>query len=634
MSFTYGFYNSIEHDRLYDAIQVSKIFDGIIVDGVYNTVGDAFIVQASEEPDMVVVGPGRAWFNHTWNENDGYLDLELDAAETVLDRIDMIAIDVDERVQKRKNDILIIKGTPSSNPQKPTPIHELEHNQYPLAYVRRVASTAVITQSKIENTVGSSACPFVTGVLEGLDVDLMLLQWRSAWTEFLQNCLDHLNEWEDAVKEDVAAFVLAFKSQCEDFLTETAVWQTAQKESFTKFYNDFKEQSILYTTEYTDWVEHLKDILDEDAVGHLLLEIEKNREEASKLLTLVQEHLYGFEPSKTEFLTNGDILQTYANGSNIRTVFKSDGSIITTLKSSSDVLLAEKLTEFPSNTLITEKLIRGSYLDYMLSKDSGVGEWLIRAYGLPTSLPKLQTLNEIVNTSEEWINAIMTNDVAKNSLCAYETVADAFLEPGETAFKICVRADPSYLFPLLTYWWDKVVNNPDYSSFITQHRETLRFIFDDPTMQGKFMGNSDLLQKIRSSPLNVGYLISYTGTESFTTDASGIKTYKLMLNICGPANSTQWPGALKLSAYKWVIIWSLQDGSAGSSYPGYKQNTITIYPNGESGTSYTFTHNATEWVNIGPYLCDIDKGFTKIKSILGTGGNAPWAGDVSFGVAF
>ena len=39
MSVTYGFYNSINGDRKYNALEMSSIFDGIIVDGVYMSIG-------------------------------------------------------------------------------------------------------------------------------------------------------------------------------------------------------------------------------------------------------------------------------------------------------------------------------------------------------------------------------------------------------------------------------------------------------------------------------------------------------------------------------------------------------------------------------------------------------------------
>ena len=40
MSLTGGFFNSKDHDRRYNAESISRLFDGIIEDGVYETYGD------------------------------------------------------------------------------------------------------------------------------------------------------------------------------------------------------------------------------------------------------------------------------------------------------------------------------------------------------------------------------------------------------------------------------------------------------------------------------------------------------------------------------------------------------------------------------------------------------------------
>ena len=42
MSITSGFYNSYNGDRRYNAEQMSAIFDGIINDGVFSNIADAF----------------------------------------------------------------------------------------------------------------------------------------------------------------------------------------------------------------------------------------------------------------------------------------------------------------------------------------------------------------------------------------------------------------------------------------------------------------------------------------------------------------------------------------------------------------------------------------------------------------
>ena len=66
MAFSYGFYNSLNGDRKYDSEDISRMFDGILMDGIVGAVGDTFAVNASSGT-VVTVASGRAWFNHTCN---------------------------------------------------------------------------------------------------------------------------------------------------------------------------------------------------------------------------------------------------------------------------------------------------------------------------------------------------------------------------------------------------------------------------------------------------------------------------------------------------------------------------------------------------------------------------------------
>ena len=46
MSVTSGFFNSLNSDRRYNAEQMSAIFDGVINDGIFSSIGTAFTVTA------------------------------------------------------------------------------------------------------------------------------------------------------------------------------------------------------------------------------------------------------------------------------------------------------------------------------------------------------------------------------------------------------------------------------------------------------------------------------------------------------------------------------------------------------------------------------------------------------------
>ena len=205
MSVTYGFYNSLNGDRKYDAIQMSKLFDGIIKDGIFSSIGTCFIVNADTGLNNIVnVGVGRAWFQHTWTLNDSILSLEAPVSEVLLDRIDAVIIEVNTSEAVRANSIKIIQGTPSSSPVNPILASEQNLHQYALCYIYRAANSVVITQTNITNTVGSEATPFITGILQSISTDELVAQWETRFEELIvDNQLD-FTTWFDHIKDQLS----------------------------------------------------------------------------------------------------------------------------------------------------------------------------------------------------------------------------------------------------------------------------------------------------------------------------------------------------------------------------------------------------------------------------------------------
>ena len=248
MSVTYGFYNSIKGDRKYNALEMSSIFDGIIVDGVYMSIGDALNVKSSGGMG-ITVGIGRAWFDHTWTLNDSLLPLTLANSDVLLNRIDAIVLEVNNNTEVRKNTIKILKGTPSSKPVKPTMTEGELLNQHPLAYISIPAGATSISQSNIENAVGTSACPYVTGVLKGMDIDKLVAQWGAQWAEWLSSNTD------------------AWKAFMSDNTNEWKSFMAKNKNEWSALING-------NTSEFETWFEHMKDQLSEDAAGNLQLQVD------------------------------------------------------------------------------------------------------------------------------------------------------------------------------------------------------------------------------------------------------------------------------------------------------------------------------------------------------------------------
>lgn len=223
MAFTYGFYNSVDHDRTYDAVQLSQIFDGIITDGVYATYLQGLMPRASSSGTAVVIQPGRAWFNHTWSYVDSDYPMEILPAHSAYTRIDALVLDINTTKDYRENSIKWVEGTPASTPVKPTLTNSNGHYQYPLAYVTRLANAATITYSNLEITVGTSACPFVTGVLESIDIDEMLATWNSQFNDGLRNMNNTFETWFEGLehgfdeeKETLDQWIKTYTSTLDD----------------------------------------------------------------------------------------------------------------------------------------------------------------------------------------------------------------------------------------------------------------------------------------------------------------------------------------------------------------------------------------------------------------------------------
>lgn len=192
MALTFGFYDSLNHDRLYNAQQMSAIFDGIINDGVFASVGSHFSVVPGTGMH-VLVKSGRAWFNSTWTLNDSDIDLTIDAADSLLGRIDTVVLEVNSEQATRANSIKVVKGTAASTPAKPTLTNTTTVHQHPLAHITVAKNTTAITASMIEIVVGKTDCPFVTAILQTTDITNLFAKWENdfqTWFSTVRSTLD------------------------------------------------------------------------------------------------------------------------------------------------------------------------------------------------------------------------------------------------------------------------------------------------------------------------------------------------------------------------------------------------------------------------------------------------------------
>ena len=313
MSISCGFYNSVNGDRLYYSSDFSNMFDGLIIDGVFASIGTAFSVKAAGGL-TVNIGTGKAWFNHTWTINDSIMPMTAPDSDALLDRIDAIVLEVNSSESVRDNTIKFITGTPASAPVRPTLKNEVYVHQYPLCYIYRERGSSEISQSNITSMIGSESTPFVTGILQTVSLDELLGQWQDELDQFVNDRSVEFSEWFNQMKKDL---------QSEQALLDQ--WIETEQSDFLTWYNQMKDQ------------------LSEDAAGNLQLSL--NKEEIKRIL------LVGFEDGDKEFSEDGTIItSTSPDGRTLTKTFTNGFSTMTNvLKSAGGLEIARAVKNFDPN---------------------------------------------------------------------------------------------------------------------------------------------------------------------------------------------------------------------------------------------------------------------------------------------
>lgn len=243
MSLTYGFYDSLNGDRKYNARQLASIFDGVISDGVFATYGGHFLVSAVSGMNIKVAS-GRAWLNHTWTLNDVDYPLTVDTAEVVTNRIDTVIIEVDESQDKRQNQIKILKGSDADTPSAPTLTNNSTLHQYALADIYVGAGVTEITNANITNRIGTDTLPWVTGLIDTIDVTALTAQWNAQVNALLDQLRRDIEQVASMVIPDGAVTYPKLASDAVKLVFTNTVIQTTQFAEDTT-YEDFPYKVVI-----------------------------------------------------------------------------------------------------------------------------------------------------------------------------------------------------------------------------------------------------------------------------------------------------------------------------------------------------------------------------------------------------
>ena len=200
MAVTYGFFNSVDGDRTYNADQMSEYFKGLISQGVYESVGGALQVLA-DTGMTVKVQTGRAIVDYKWLESDAVESVTINTAHQVLPRYTAVVVRLD--IANRLIELGTVDGTAASNPSYPAMTNSATVKEICLAMVYVAAGATSITQANITDTRASSLCGWVTGLIDQVDTSTLWLQWQNAYQAYYDAMTLQFEEWFDALTQQL-----------------------------------------------------------------------------------------------------------------------------------------------------------------------------------------------------------------------------------------------------------------------------------------------------------------------------------------------------------------------------------------------------------------------------------------------
>lgn len=229
------FYNSVDHDRVYNADSFSDWLKKFFTTGVFT--GDLFVTAAGSM--NVSVGTGYVNINGKVMIYGAATQLTLDPANGIYPRIDTIVVERNDT--DRDFTLKVVTGDYANlNDPVPTPpVRSGAVYQLVLAQIYVGAGVTEITQANITDTrADDELCGIVTGTVEEMDFTQFSAQFRAYYNEFKNGYEADFDNWSDAQRQNFAN------------------WMADEENTFDT------------------WFANLHYVLDGDVAGHLQNEID------------------------------------------------------------------------------------------------------------------------------------------------------------------------------------------------------------------------------------------------------------------------------------------------------------------------------------------------------------------------
>lgn len=200
-----GFFDAVDYDRTYSAEDMTRPYSRIVADGVFATnYGDPSTdlqVSSAGTGMSIVVASGQGIFAQKWFENPAAIAIEVPANTALFNRVDSVIAQVDKRIAGRVGNIVYRTGTPAAFPVAPD-INTLSNVvEYRIANILVGAGVSAIGNESITDLRGTTACPWVTGLIEQVDTSTLMQQYQAAYQAYYVKATQDFEEYTQDQRE-------------------------------------------------------------------------------------------------------------------------------------------------------------------------------------------------------------------------------------------------------------------------------------------------------------------------------------------------------------------------------------------------------------------------------------------------
>lgn len=183
----YGFFGSINHDRVYDSSDIANYISKFFTNGIFNN-----SLKVSANDNMTVnVAIGSANINGYSYELTENMSLDISESDSELSRVDSVVVrlDLNNRVITTK----IIEGSLASTPSHPDIVRTNSIYDLRLADISVPAGATRITETMITDTRFGNQCGNVTQGVLSLDTNDIFAQYQHAWNTWFESIQTQLS---------------------------------------------------------------------------------------------------------------------------------------------------------------------------------------------------------------------------------------------------------------------------------------------------------------------------------------------------------------------------------------------------------------------------------------------------------